>query len=595
MSRTLFPRISFACRVLLASSPHQRRHLSTFDVIRRVLIGSPAHELFSPTNDRWLWDEKRQRARHTRTFNIPALKATAAEALGVARWRVRLIKRGDGGSNKIIGAWGGGDRWVIIKLPDPVVPARVVTASEVALMEFVRTELGILAPKVLKWSWDAGGPVGAEYIIMEEVEEEIAGVRWSEIGLEGKARALKELLVVDEKFLRSSDIFKDVGYGSLYFTEDAEKLGFKKVFEVKSGRSPGRFCLGPLAERHFWVDAAADIDRGPWSTAQAYLTSIADASLHRLAPRGEPTARTKPFIINCRLASDQICPTAHTTLLLNRFHSLAPGLVHPTLSAPTLWHRDLSHQNIFVSSTGSISSIIDWQGVHILPLFLQARIPRLFRYKHSDPEVVPDPLSPLEDGFLDEENLAVQERIELIALAALYVDRLCAVSGELGDELRSVLEKQRIPMSRKMSVSVATSSFETSDDTLLLWGLLERVIREWEKIAPGTECPSKPAEGEVALLRGLTEYRNFWLDLLDMHEMPMGDDVSVTAENFESEKAKVKEFVRKLLMDGLEGDECIEQRERFIRHLKSWDLTDWNDGEGWIDEVGEKLSAGGPA
>lgn len=202
-------------------------------------------------------------AQHTRTFNIPALKAAAAEVLGVAHWRVRLIKRGDGGSNKVIAAWGGGNRWVIIKLPDPILPARVVTASEVALMEFVRTELDIRAPKVLKWSCDAGGPVGAEYVIMEEVEEEMAVVRWPEIGLEGKARVLKGLLAIDEKFLRSGEIFKDVGYGSLYFTEDAEKLGFKKVFEVRTGSSPGRFCLGPLAEEHFWVDAAADIDRGP--------------------------------------------------------------------------------------------------------------------------------------------------------------------------------------------------------------------------------------------------------------------------------------------------------------------------------------------
>lgn len=219
----------------------------------------------------------------------------------------------------------------------------------------------------------------------------------------------------------------------------------------------------------------------------------------------------------------------------------------------------------------------------------------MFQYKQSDPEVVPDPLSPLGDDFLDEGNSAVQERIELVALANLYVDRLCAVSGELGDELRSVLEKQRIPMSRKLSVSLAGCDFVTSDDTLLLWGVLVRVMREWERIAPGTDCPSKLGENEMALLEDLTGYRNTWLDLLDMYEMPMGDDVSVPAQSFEGEKAKVKEFVRKVLMDGLEGDECIEQRERFIRHLKSWDLTDWNDGKGWIDGVSEEPYSRGHA
>lgn len=109
-------------------------------IIRKILFSSLIHELFSPTTSHWFWDEKCQ---HTRTFNIPALKAAVAEVLGVAPWRIRPTKRGGGG--KVIVAWGG--RVVIIKLPDPVMPARVVTASEVASMEFVRTELDILAPK----------------------------------------------------------------------------------------------------------------------------------------------------------------------------------------------------------------------------------------------------------------------------------------------------------------------------------------------------------------------------------------------------------------------------------------------------------------
>lgn len=610
MSCTLFPRIPFACRALLAPAHTHKRHLSTLDIIRRVLIGSPPHELFSPTNSRWLWDEKWHTAQHTRTFNIPALKDAAAEALGVARWRVRLVNRGDGGSNKIIVVLGG-SRSVIIKLPHPAVPARVVTASEVALMDFVKTELDILVPKVLKWSWDAEGPVGAEYVIMEEVEDEMAVVRWPEIGDQGKAMFLKELLTVDERFLRSSEIFKNVGYGSLYFTEDAEKLGFKKVFEVKAGKSPGKFCLGPLADRHFWADETTDIDRGPcqytfiyiifmqigcWRltaatdiqhlgpTPQAYLTSIADASLHHLTLRGEPTARTDPFVINCHLTSDHVFSTAQTTALLNRFRSIAPGLVHPTLSAPTLWHRDLSHENIFASPTGSISGIIDWQGVHVLPLFLQARVPELFRCDQPNPEIILDPLSGMEDDLLDEGNVLVQERLELVSMAEICVNHLCAASGELGEELRAVLEKQRIPMSRKLGISTATSTFKTSDDTLLLWGLLLRIMREWEKIAPGTECPSKFEENEKESFWSVAQYRNAWLDLLDVYEIPRGDGALVTALGFESEKAKLKEFVRAIVTDGLE----LEHRERFIRHLESWNLTDWNDGRGWIDEVDQK-------
>jgi hypothetical protein len=46
------------------------------------------------------------------------------------------------------------------------------------------------------------------------------------------------------------------------------------------------------------------------------------------------------------------------------------------LSQPVLWHRDLHCGNIFISSTGTITGIIDWQGTAVLPLFLQAKIPQ---------------------------------------------------------------------------------------------------------------------------------------------------------------------------------------------------------------------------
>lgn len=53
---------------------------------------------------------------------------------------------------------------------------------------------------------------------------------------------------------------------------------------------------------------------------------------------------------------------------------------HPPInenSQPTLWHTDLHMGNIFISETepSKIVSLIDWQSIAILPLFLQARWP----------------------------------------------------------------------------------------------------------------------------------------------------------------------------------------------------------------------------
>jgi hypothetical protein len=66
---------------------------------------------------------------------------------------------------------------------------------------------------------------------------------------------------------------------------------------------------------------------------------------------------------------------------LNQHRTAVPYLVPRSqgtsdLSQPVLWHRDLHCGNIFISSIGTITSIIGWQGTAVLPRFLQAKIPQ---------------------------------------------------------------------------------------------------------------------------------------------------------------------------------------------------------------------------
>lgn len=49
------------------------------------------------------------------------------------------------------------------------------------------------------------------------------------------------------------------------------------------------------------------------------------------------------------------------------------------LTKPTIRHPDLSPSNIFVSDMGEITDLIDWQHTSVLPLFLQAKIPKHFQ------------------------------------------------------------------------------------------------------------------------------------------------------------------------------------------------------------------------
>jgi aminoglycoside phosphotransferase (APT) family kinase protein len=67
-------------------------------------------------------------------------------------------------------------------------------------------------------------------------------------------------------------------------------------------------------------------------------------------------------------------PDAHMDLY-KRYMSVAEYLLpEGDQSRPTLWHYDIHLPNVFVHK-GRITSLIDWQGTWIGPLFLQARRP----------------------------------------------------------------------------------------------------------------------------------------------------------------------------------------------------------------------------
>jgi len=57
------------------------------------------------------------------------------------------------------------------------------------------------------------------------------------------------------------------------------------------------------------------------------------------------------------------------------------------LNKPTIRHPDLSPNNVFISESGDITGVIDWQHSAILPVFLQAKIPKHFQnYGDEDSE-----------------------------------------------------------------------------------------------------------------------------------------------------------------------------------------------------------------
>lgn len=89
-----------------------------------------------------------------------------------------------------------------------------------------------------------------------------------------------------------------------------------------------------------------------------------------------PTVASQPFSLPINPISD--LSNAAVCKMLEEVCTITPHIV-PKCSdqcLPLLWHQDLHDGNIFVSDEGKVTSIIDWQGVNILPLFLTIRKPQ---------------------------------------------------------------------------------------------------------------------------------------------------------------------------------------------------------------------------
>lgn len=244
-----------------------RSRLSDCSIVRSVrsylLARFTDDPLFSPTTGRWLWNDPQKLQQHTLRFDVQALKHVVAKTAGLEgqSGRVKVKKLAEGASNKVMTATVGRQR-LIVKFPDPLVPRRWITASEVATLEFLRAELELPVPKVLAWSDSNENTVGCEYIILEEAGGQDLRKTWPRLDIKQRMSVVDQIIAIQERLLKGSKRFQ--GYGSLYFFEDAAKFKFRRQIKV-SAKSSSRFVIGPLAHEHFMgsVLRESKVDSGP--------------------------------------------------------------------------------------------------------------------------------------------------------------------------------------------------------------------------------------------------------------------------------------------------------------------------------------------
>ncbi|KAI1938632.1 Phosphotransferase enzyme [Ophidiomyces ophidiicola] len=448
------------------------------------------------------------------------LKDIAAKSVNAGSC-TQKVKLPEGAYNKVFLLTMDNGVQVVARIPNPYLPPRMATASEVATLDFLRNELDIPVPRVLAWSGDKDQPVGTEYIIMEKAPGEELGKTWPSMDISERVDLVSQMASIQAKIC------------SVDFN---------------------RFCIGPSSTLQFWEAERRSMDeyRGPWSSPAAYAEDIAKREMTLISRFANPRDLSDPL----RQSTSQESPKAHLNLL-GKYLKILPSILpsDQQLSRSTLWHSDLHFGNIFVEK-GKIVSIIDWQGCMSLPLFVTTKIPKFLRFKGSALFDLP-PAADLTETEKKETLL----RYQLTQLQRFYFSKFQSLDSvvfhALSDPYASV---------RQQLINFAGSTWE--DDGLFLFReMMHQTWQDWNGIVGQTDllCSITFSSDEISSHAAEQKAWDDYKALFDSLDIPI--DGWVHTQDFRVKAEILHNLVREV-MDSADNKDEVQQA------LRAWKLSD---------------------
>ena len=405
---------------------------------------------------------------------------------------------------------------VVARLPSPLAgPSYLVTASEVATLQFAREVLNLPVPRVITWSGAKRGltkAVGADFIIMEEVPGVRLSHRWEEFDSADDVRPIMTgVLDVETKFESLS--FSRIG--SLYFKEDVS-ADLQTIplltgsIDATTRQLSEKYRVGPLINYQWWRGERAHmpLDRGPCMycfPAQRHI--VRSLKFCHLGPDASSffiaAAKNEQMVLQHHSSKSfryRRKPThdhASHSKLLSMYIDAVPHFMpsDSNLCAPTLWHPDLSLNNLFVSASGpaNLQGMIDWQHAAILPYFSFQSLPPAFVYngnKINMDEPLPGPLP----SNIDELSAKEQAEYRLQHRLA-YRHRWYQAKIGLNPRREAAL---RLPHIQELMMLPTYVTRAWVDGVSDLRESLVSLCKNWATITdPNTPCPIKFSEEEM--------------------------------------------------------------------------------------------------
>jgi hypothetical protein len=459
---------------------------------------------------------------------------------------------------------------VIVRLPYPcTTPRKYGVASEVATMEFLRDH-DVPVPKILNWS-SSTNSLGSEFILMEEFSGRLLSETWYIMTDEERRGIIKKVVDIESTLFK----IRLPAYGSLYLKGYLDR-GVRSVDIIKDhgSNNPARFCIGPSTEQLWWHQKRDElsINRGPCKlpckciivsthqlilgrTTEEVLKSAGDCEKLWLQKFGE-MRYPKEVLYRESYDGEKVDPRIQIEHLSD-YLKLTPYLVpkEEELNIPTIRHPDLSPSNIFVSASGEITGIIDWQHTAILPKFLQAKAPKCLQNDTDTSESFRRLELAKESLYVGSTEKHKEEercqRREAYRFNAANID-------ELDNAHFSTTEKRCLSL-RKQIYDIASRPWE-GDNTSLQAHLIT-TLAEWPEIAsPGDEPPIRYSEEEIEeCLDGNAKQTSADKKAqLVRHFIGCDDNGLVSAEDYQNATRRAR-MAKKILMEGINSEEKKRQ------------------------------------
>ncbi|KAJ6569895.1 kinase-like domain-containing protein [Mycena sp. CBHHK59/15] len=217
--------------------------------------------------------------------------------------------------------------------------------SEVATIAFVRTHTSIPVPELCHSDSDANNALGTPYMLMKRISGESLGTSWASMSREQREGVVSEVAHIEAQLLRAplpmiGSIIADNG------------------------------TVGPLAPSSTDPDSLRDPHRGPFASSKRLVEAHLRCELSLISNRNQWTLRRTEWR-HLNGGVDNM-PVAYAI----RWFSLLLAAIHAVPSEElddpahfTLYHDDLTLNNILVSPSRTVVGLVDWQGSRVRPLW----------------------------------------------------------------------------------------------------------------------------------------------------------------------------------------------------------------------------------